>query len=172
MKALVLSDSHNSTWLINSLAEKYRARTDCIIHLGDCTEDLDEIRQKYKSLPIYQVRGNNDYDSLYPSERTITLAGKRIYMTHGHRHRVYYSTDRLYYAAAEEQADIALFGHTHVPYLENECGILVMNPGSITLPRGGSERSFAFITIEGGRATLSVMGYNDGDVHIIRTLTL
>ena len=170
MKALIFSDSHNSVWLMNELTEKYISKINCILHLGDCTEDMDDIRVKYPSLPIYQIRGNNDYDSLYPAEKTITLGEKRIYMTHGHRQKVYYNTDTLYYTAAQEQADIALFGHTHVPYLENEGGIMIMNPGSITLPRGGFNRTFAFITIENGKSILSIMEYSK-DIKILRTLT-
>ena len=155
MKAIVFSDSHNSVWLMNDLVKKYESKIDCVIHLGDCTDDTSDFEIAGKK--IFQVRGNNDYDSLYPTERTITLAGKRIYMTHGHRQKVYWNTDGIYYAAAQEQADIALFGHTHTPCLENEGGIIVMNPGSISLPRGGSGKTFAFITIENGKITASVM---------------
>ena len=118
---------------MEDLTKKYLSRIDCIIHLGDCTEDTAALRELGK--PLFQVRGNNDYDSLFPLERTVSLAGKRIYMTHGHRQKVYWNTDVLYYTAAQEQADAALFGHTHVPYLENEGGIIIMNPGSIS-PEG------------------------------------
>lgn len=172
MKAIVFSDSHNSVWLMNELAEKYKSKINCIIHLGDCTEDTEELRQICPSLPIYQVKGNNDYGALYPTEKVVKLGSKTAYMTHGHRHHVYYGTDRIYYSAAQEQADIALFGHTHVPYLENEGGIIVMNPGSISLPRGSSVRSFAFLTIEGGKTVASIMGYEKGEVRILKTLTL
>ncbi len=170
MKAIVFSDSHNSVWLMNDLVDKFRSKIDCIIHLGDCTEDTSDF--EIKGIKLFQVRGNNDYDSMYPSERTITIAGKRIYMTHGHRQRVYYGTDTLYYTAAQEQADIALFGHTHMPYLENEGGIIIMNPGSISLPRGGNERSFAFITIENNKITASVMAAYPGGVKKLKSLSL
>ena len=170
MKAIVFSDSHNSVWLMNDLVDKFRSKIDCIIHLGDCTEDTSDF--EIKGIKLFQVRGNNDYDSMYPSERTITLAGKMIYMTHGHRQRVYYGTDTLYYTAAQEQADIALFGHTHMPYLENEGGIIIMNPGSISLPRGGNERSFAFITIENNKITASVMAAYPGGVKKLKSLSL
>ena len=170
MKAIVFSDSHNSVWLMNDLVEKFHSKIDCIIHLGDCTEDTSDF--EIKGIKLFQVRGNNDYDSMYPSERTITIAGKRIYMTHGHRQRVYYGTDTLYYTAAQEQADIALFGHTHIPYLENEGGIIIMNPGSISLPRGGNERSFAFITIENNKITASVMAAYPGGVKKLKSLSL
>lgn len=169
MKILVFSDSHNCCRLMNDLIDKYKSIIDCVIHLGDCSDDMDEARHKYPSLPIYQIRGNNDYDSLYPSQRTITLAGKRIYMTHGHRQKVYYNTDTLYYTAAQEHADIALFGHTHVPYLKSEGGILIMNPGSITLPRSLSGKTFAFISIENGQTSISIMNY-EKEIKTIKNL--
>ena len=157
MKAIVFSDSHDRVSLMEDLAKKYLSRIDCIIHLGDCTEDTAALRELGK--PLFQVRGNNDYDSLYPLERTVSLAGKRIYMTHGHRQKVYWNTDVLYYTAAQEQADVALFGHTHVPYLENEGGIIIMNPGSISLPRGGSGLTLGFLTVEVVKITSSVIEY-------------
>ena len=168
MKAIVFSDSHDRVSLMEDLTKKYLSRIDCIIHLGDCTEDTAALRELGK--PIFQVRGNNDYDSLYPLERTVSLAGKRIYMTHGHRQKVYWNTDVLYYTAAQEQADAALFGHTHVPYLENEGGIIIMNPGSISLPRGGNGLTFGFLTVEGGKITASVMEYSREGIRKIKSL--
>ena len=168
MKAIVFSDSHDRVSLMEDLTKKYLSRIDCIIHLGDCTEDTAALRELGK--PLFQVRGNNDYDSLYPLERTVSLAGKRIYMTHGHRQKVYWNTDVLYYTAAQEQADAALFGHTHVPYLENEGGIIIMNPGSISLPRGGNGLTFGFLTVEGGKITASVMEYSREGIRKIKSL--
>ncbi len=170
MKAIVFSDSHNSVWLMDELIKKYESKIDCIIHLGDCTEDTLDFEISGKK--IFQVRGNNDYDSLYPSEKVITLSGKRIYMTHGHRQRVYFGTDTLYYTAAQEQADIALFGHTHIPYLENEGGIIVMNPGSISLPRGGNEKTFGFITVENGKTTASIMSSSYTGIKKLKSISL
>ena len=115
MKILVFSDSHNNTGIMNDIVKKYNSEIDCIIHLGDCTDDTTEFSTICQCIPVFQVRGNNDYDSLYPHTRTITIGGKRIFMTHGHRHKVYFNTDGIYYTAAQEQADIALFGHTHIP---------------------------------------------------------
>jgi len=172
MKAIVFSDSHGSSYLMNELCTKFKSKIDCIIHLGDCVEDTEDFRDLCPNTAIYQVRGNNDYGSSYPSSQIISFGGKRIFMVHGHRQRVYYNTDSLYYAAMEEFADIALFGHTHVPYLENEGGILMLNPGSISLPRSSLGKTFAFITIENGKSTLSVMGWFDGDIRILKTLTI
>lgn len=171
MRVMVFSDSHGNTGAMNELAEKYKKQIDCIVHLGDCTEDTAELSGICPGIPVFQVRGNNDYDSMYPHTRTATIGGKRILMTHGHRQKVYYNTDMLYYSVAEEQADIAMFGHTHIPYLENEGGILIINPGSISLPRSSLGRTFAFLIIESGTITASIMSYSRSGIQKLKSIS-
>lgn len=43
--------------------------------------------------------------------------------------------EHLIREARERNADIIIFGHTHVPYLEIGRDMAVMNPGSLTYPR-------------------------------------
>ena len=36
-------------------------------------------------------------------------------------------------------------GHTHIPELKTlECGLRIFNPGSVSLPKGGSSRSIGY----------------------------
>ncbi len=42
-----------------------------------------------------------------------------------------------------ERGDILMFGHTHVPVLKKEDGVIYLNPGSISYPKSGSPASFA-----------------------------
>ena len=59
------------------------------------------------------------------------IGGVRFYMTHGHIHRVKQVLGLLLRDAREAKVDIALFGHTHVAYCQQEeDGLWVMNPGS------------------------------------------
>ena len=81
------------------------------------------------------VAGNNDFCSEYPKEKIVTIGKHRIFMTHGHKYRVGYGIDNLVYKAMENNADIVMFGHTHVPMVRYEDGIIVVNPGSATQPR-------------------------------------
>ena len=46
MKILVFSDSHNNTGIMNDIVKKYNSEIDCIIHLGDCTDDKMCIRDR------------------------------------------------------------------------------------------------------------------------------
>lgn len=157
MKLLIFSDSHCHTELMENLAVKYKSVVNGILHLGDCTEDILNMAELCGGIPIYQVRGNNDFDHEFPLERILDLYGHKIFMTHGHRQKVYYNTDLLYYSARQCDADIALFGHTHVPYLKNEGGIIVMNPGSISLPRSNTGKTFGFLTFESGKTEAAIM---------------
>ena len=88
------------------------------------------------------------------------LNGHKFYCCHGHREFIGYGLNELCLSAAAQDCDIALFGHSHVPY-DNwgdavkaydkfyteadpyaSAGIRVLNPGSISLPRGGSPRTY------------------------------
>ena len=63
--------------------------------------------------------------------------------------------DTLIYNAMENECDIALFGHTHVPFDDffegyggpGE-GVRVLNPGSISLPRGKNRKSYMIMSFD------------------------
>ena len=56
-------------------------------------------------------------------------------MTHGHRQHVNMGIDTLKYWAQEKEADVVMYGHTHVPFVEQSSLMTVLNPGSISRPR-------------------------------------
>ncbi|APH17641.1 metallophosphoesterase [Clostridium botulinum] len=148
MKIGVISDTHryigDATSLVNSLGN-----VNLIIHLGDNVEDVKMLSSVYKG-KIINVRGNCDFSKETPSELIENIGGKRFFITHGNRYDVKYSLAKLRYRALELEADIALFGHTHVSQIEYIDGIWFINPGSPTLPRNGV-RSVAIIGIEGDK---------------------
>ncbi len=52
-------------------------------------------------------------------------------------------------AARENGADILVYGHTHVPEIRQDGGILVLNPGSLTFPRQrGFRPTFIILNID------------------------
>jgi putative phosphoesterase len=51
------------------------------------------------------------------------------------------------------EPDVVVFGHTHEPYCETIGGILFLNPGSVTRPRGGSQPGMVRLTIDNGKIT-------------------
>ena len=74
------------------------------------------------------------------------LGGKRFLLLHGHQ---YYAMSSLLYRAEEVHADMVLYGHTHMPDLSADGPRLILNPGSLSRPRGGSVESCALILLEG-----------------------
>lgn len=132
-QALVFSDSHG--YLENLLdVLKQHPKTEALFFLGDIQGDADRLRRATPH-PVYMVRGNGDYGTDLPRQIVTTFGGKKIALCHGHQYLNYGSVDLLRYWAREQQADIAMFGHTHVPYLDENNYPILLNPGSISRPR-------------------------------------
>lgn len=108
-----------------------RAKVDLILHLGDVNtrfvlEELGEIA------PVLAVSGNNDDDELYEvlPERIRFRAGKHSFaMMHGHGGR---SAKQFVTAEYAGKVDVAFFGHSHIPLMEEVQGTTLFNPGSAT----------------------------------------
>ena len=143
MRIIVFSDSHGNTYSLEAALYKI-GKFDAIIHLGDIQSDVDYLEALYGDVPIYSVLGNNDFFASGSHEKTVTIDGYKIFIAHGHTLGVHIDTERLIKAAKREGAAAALFGHTHRAVLEHTDGILVLNPGSTSRPRGGKP-SFAVI---------------------------
>lgn len=132
-KVLVISDTHGRTEHLEKLLPLVQP-IDQLIHLGDVGRDVDYI-EVLAGCPCCFVAGNNDYYSDLPRERLIKLNAVPMFLTHGHYYYVNARKDFIRSAAVQRGARVALFGHTHVPYLEETDGILLANPGSLSLPR-------------------------------------
>lgn len=160
MNILVFSDSHGRALGMYGLIES--EQPDAVIHLGDYYEDACDLRRSYPNLPVYAVRGNNDYDPDAPLFAVIAPGGVRMYLTHGHRERAAWSDCGVIPArAAEEGCALALYGHTHLRHDETAGGVRVMNPGSISLPRDGAA-SCLKLTVQGGALAAAVFLDEDG----------
>lgn len=147
----VISDTHgHESSILRALKEAEKA--EMIIHLGDNVRDISLIKERFKGDIVF-VRGNGDEESYVPEDRLIEVKGKRIFLTHGHNYGVYYDPLKIMLMAKDLNAHIGLYGHTHVAYKEVEDGILILNPGSVSLPRDG-RKSMAFIHI------------NDEELHV------
>lgn len=133
MKILVVSDSHGSNAWLNKALEQ-AGTVDYFIHLGDL-EGCEHFIEAFVSCEKYLLSGNNDYYLEYEQEGTLELQGKRFFMAHGHQYEVYMGVEKILEEGKCQGADVVLFGHTHKPYLENREGVLILNPGSISLPR-------------------------------------
>lgn len=126
MRILIVSDSHGVPSLLRSAVER-ESGCSLVIHLGDGARDTDFIRD----IPLLQVRGNCDLCCDLPVTLLTQEGGKTILCTHGHTQMVKYGTQTLHREALDKHADIALYGHTHVPVQTYTDGLYLCNPGSL-----------------------------------------
>lgn len=142
MKCLIISDSHGLDKELLEVFDRHNHEVDAIIHCGD-SELPKKTFSKYEKLLI--VGGNCDYDSTYETEIFYQLKPIKVFITHGHLYNVKFSADKLSYRAEELGANLVCFGHSHIATAFQENGVVYINPGSIRLPNGRSERSYVII---------------------------
>lgn len=140
MRILLFSDSHGD---IRSMEKAIRKNdgVDMIIHLGDCVSDILRIMDMFGKYRYEFVQGNNDWSRGYPTEKTLELEGRKIFITHGHQYNVKYDYRRIASRGNSINADAVFFGHTHEPEEFFSDGMLVLNPGSVNASRSLSKRS-------------------------------
>ena len=160
MKILFLSDIHGvPSTLEQALATAAPLGYDRIVLLGDLLYhgprngvpsfyDPEKVAAILNGLKdkIVAVRGNCDaeVDQLmfeFPmmSDYSILDAGSEtFFLTHGHLWN-----ERILPPIGI--GTVLAHGHTHISELKKlECGLTIFNPGSVSLPRGGSARSFGY----------------------------
>lgn len=133
MKILIVSDTHGRNHYLLRTLEKV-SPIDLLIHLGDF-EGGEEYIQSITPCPVEMVSGNNDFFNGLPREKIIQIGSYTVMLTHGHRYGVNYNTSNIREAAKQNNANIVLFGHTHVPMIDLKESIWAVNPGSLALPR-------------------------------------
>lgn len=151
MTILVLSDSHSALRFMRQCVEKTHPQA--VIHLGDHYDDAEALQEQYSSIPFHIVPGNCDRYRCPISAREVlcyNIGGVRLFMTHGHRHFVKSGIGALLADARRNQAQAALYGHTHQAdcHMEED-GLWVMNPGS----SGYSGGSAGLIETDGKKIT-------------------
>lgn len=148
MKLIVFSDSHRRN-ITDMLAIIEEEKPDAVLHLGDVAEDADDIRAVFPQLQLFQVCGNNDWTSEIPENLVVRAEQARIFITHGHLHGVRRHTRTLAAAAKKSGCGAALYGHTHRAEIHEEDGILIANPGSISMPYVAEPPSYLRLTVTG-----------------------
>jgi len=151
VRIAVVSDTHMPRGA-RALPEACRERlqtADLILHAGDVVAAyfLDELRAL--GPPLQAVYGNMDEPALrasLPKEQVIEVGQVRIGMVHipgpiaGREQRL---VARLPGCAA------IVYGHTHVPQVEQHDGVWILNPGSPTERRKSPFRSMLELDVSG-----------------------
>ena len=169
MKLIIASDIHGSAHWCRKLCEIMEQETpDKLILLGDLLyhgprNDLPREyapKQVIPMLSAYQdkilcVRGNceAEVDQMvlpFPcmaDYAMLLVDGKTFYLTHGH----HANPSAL---PALEEGSIFLSGHTHVKLDEIHAGIRCLNPGSVSIPKDGSNSCLIY---ENGTFTFHIL---------------
>ncbi|MCC6095413.1 MAG: metallophosphoesterase [Eubacterium sp.] len=133
-KVLIMSDNHGDIAAMNRIIQR-EWPFDVLVHCGDFQCNLDLVLEHRAEFRLLAVQGNCDLRSEFPEEKISDIGDFRVMIVHGHHHYVDFDTDVLAGAAARNHADIVCYGHTHVPEIKEQNGILVLNPGSLTRSR-------------------------------------
>ena len=154
----VFSDSHGNIESLNRLLPRI-GQVDSVFFLGDIVEDAPRIANRLNS-GFVSVRGNCDGWAQEPLEQIVPWLGHRILLLHGHTCSGKLS---LVYKAKSESCDIVCYGHSHVPSVETEQGILLLNPGSLSRPRTRLGPSCAVLHLTETDATAELLFADETD---------
>jgi uncharacterized protein len=151
-KVLIVSDSHGLTQELTVLRARHVDEVDLMIHCGDSQLMPDD-----QAIAGYlTVMGNCDFGGGYPLETISEVAGRKFFITHGHRYSVKTTLLNLKYKAQEVNANIVCFGHSHLLGAEVIDGTLFLNPGSIRLPRERFEKTYVILDLQDEEIKMSV----------------
>ncbi|HID92570.1 MAG TPA: YfcE family phosphodiesterase [bacterium (Candidatus Stahlbacteria)] len=175
MKVGVLSDSHGNLeylretglWLIQNGAS-------LLVHLGDDWDDTKAVEE----LGIMILKVPGVFSSYYQDPSIINrriekLVGFQVLLTHTvSSHENDLPTDiKPEDVIAKHQADIILYGHTHIPNLEIKEGILWLNPGHLKIAdKKGYGPSFGILDLREYEAVGKIIDLKTKDE--IKSLTL
>jgi putative phosphoesterase len=129
-------------------------RADLILHAGDLM-DPAVLEELAAYAPTRAVLGNLDpSEAGMPETLELEFGGARVAMIHdsgpkrGRRARM---------GRRFPEARVVVFGHSHIPWLEDEGGLLLLNPGSPTDKRRQPDYTFALLRAEDGEVSAEVL---------------
>lgn len=160
MKILVASDIHGSAYYCEKLLEQYEKEgADRILLLGDILYHgpRNDLPKEYgpkkvlamlneKKNEICAVRGNCDTEvdqmvlefPILADYCLLMMEEKIIYATHGH---VYHEKN----LPPMGEGGILLHGHTHLYGAKKAGSHFILNPGSVSIPKGGNPPTYAIL---------------------------
>ncbi len=147
-KVLVFSDSHGRNSTMKMIKNKEKA--DIVIHAGDhCLTDVCSVYDYVD----YFVAGNNDY--VGSQEEIIDIEGFKIVLNHGWKYQNFNKDiweKNLFSHYQNLSPDMIIYGHSHVESFTTIDNTIILNPGSIELPRNKSnQQTYAVFHIDNGK---------------------
>ncbi len=156
MLVVVLADTHiprRAKGLPEGLVPHLES-ADLILHAGDLLVG-DVLYELELYAPVRAVKGNVDgWDVRLPETLEFEVGGVPVAMIHdsgpkkGRAGRM-----RRRFPGAR----VVVFGHSHIPWLEDEEGLMLLNPGSPTDRRRAPDHTFALLHVEAGGIRAEVL---------------
>lgn len=156
MQILVVSDTHGDYVTFDRLVRS-KPKAEVVIFCGDGYSDFEEVKKNFPDKMFIGVRGNCDWSCPLPNNEIRTIEGKKFYICHGHVEGVKFGISGLKSAARQNGADIALYGHTHMPDIEYDGDLQIMNPGSLQR----FSCSYGLIDIQKGQVLMNTASFNN-----------
>lgn len=137
MLIVCTSDIHNQLEKLQSIQQLY-PQADLYLDAGDSE------RHDFEIEPFISVKGNCDH-YIENKFRIVEAEDVKIYITHGDH--LMLSKEILSQIAKNNNCDMIIHGHTHVPYYVFYNGVHILCPGSIAYPRSINGATYALIKI-------------------------
>lgn len=160
MKYLFASDIHGSAYYCRKLLDAFREeQAERLVLLGDllyhgprndlpkeyAPKEVIALLNEHKN-KIYAVRGNCEAEvdqmvlefPVMADYCILSVDGRTFYATHGH----IYNQDNL---PPLREGDILIHGHTHVLKAQQMDGYILLNPGSVSIPKEENPATYAVL---------------------------
>lgn len=160
MKYLFASDIHGSAYYCRKLLDAFREeQAERLVLLGDllyhgprndlpreyAPKEVIALLNEHKN-KIYAVRGNCEAEvdqmvlefPVMADYCILSVDGRTFYATQGH----IYNQDNL---PPLQEGDILIHGHTHVLKAQQMDGYILLNPGSVSIPKEGNPATYAVL---------------------------
>lgn len=147
----LISDTHN---LVRPDVHTALAGVSRILHAGD-VGDPEILLELNLIAPVTAVYGNTDdrFELTLPGAIDIVIDGVRIHVSHGHE----LGSPKPAQLAEAYDADVIVYGHTHIQLIERVGAKLMINPGAAGARRFNLLPSVARLTIENGAASAELI---------------
>ncbi|MCP3026936.1 metallophosphoesterase family protein [Halobacillus sp. A5] len=151
MEIVVVADTHlpKGNREIPGKLKKEMKKADLVIHAGDW-QTIDVYEQFREFGELAGVYGNIDHDEIkevVPRRELLHIKGFTIGVVHGHGEKKT-TEKRVYEEFAEDEPDVIIFGHSHLPLLRFMKKTMLFNPGSATDKRRVPYYSYGKLTIQ------------------------
>ncbi|HEX6819269.1 MAG TPA: metallophosphoesterase family protein [Ktedonobacterales bacterium] len=147
----IISDTHipKRAPRVPDAALRHFENVELILHAGDLSS-LAVVDQLSAYAPVEAVQGNVESAEVMralPIKRELVVGGCVIGLVHILGERAHYQRN-----ARREfpTARVVVFGHSHIPHVEETPDLLLLNPGSATDRRRQPVCTLAMLTIEEG----------------------